>query len=56
MRTGSQAVGNVRLVQGSGSCVPCGFEGCERHIASTSDCLTSLPPERVIAAIKDLVG
>jgi heptosyltransferase-3 len=54
-RIGSQAARHVRLVQGSGACVPCGFEGCERHIESTSDCLTSLAPERVIAAIEDLV-
>ena len=55
-RTGSQAVKNVRLVQGAGDCVPCAFEGCERHIASVSECLSSLPPERVIAAIDALIG
>lgn len=56
VRTGSQSLLHVRLVQGAGACVPCGFEGCERHIASTSDCLTGLPAERVIAAIEDLIG
>ncbi len=56
VRTGSQSLRHVRLVQGAGMCVPCGLEGCERHIASTSDCLTGLPAERVIAAIEDLIG
>jgi len=56
VRTGSQSLRHVRLIQGAGSCVPCGLEGCERHIASTSDCLTGLPAERVIAAIEDLIG
>jgi heptosyltransferase-3 len=55
-RRGSQASGNVRLVQGAGPCVPCGFEGCERHVESASECLTGLPPERVIAALRDLTG
>lgn len=55
-RTGSQSLRHVRLVQGAGACVPCGFEGCERHVESTSDCLTGLAPERVIAAIEDLIG
>jgi heptosyltransferase-3 len=54
-RIGSQAARHVRLVQGSGACVPCGLEGCERHIESTSDCLTGLAPERVIAAIEDVL-
>jgi len=56
VRVGSQSLRHVRLVQGAGACVPCGLEGCERHIASSSDCLTGLPAERVIAAIEDLIG
>ena len=55
LRTGSQARGSVRLVQGAGACVPCGNEGCERHVESSSDCLTALPPEPVISAIRDLL-
>lgn len=49
---GSQAVGNVALVQGSDprDCVPCLGEGCEKHINSMSDCLQHLPAARVIAA------
>lgn len=55
-RIGSQSARNVRLVQGAGTCVPCDLEGCERHIGSTSDCLLTLPPERVTAAIEDLLA
>jgi heptosyltransferase-3 len=55
LRTGSQAARHVCLVQGSGPCVPCALEGCERHIASRSDCLTGLSPERVIAAVQDVL-
>jgi heptosyltransferase-3 len=56
VRTGTQAAGHVRLVQGAGPCVPCGLEGCERHIGSSSDCLTGLPASRVIEAVEDLIG
>src|SRR6185436_7704716 len=41
-RLGSQASGNVRLIQGNASCAPCGKEGCDRHVASYSDCLQEL--------------
>jgi heptosyltransferase III len=54
-RCGSQRVGNVALVQGTESCVPCLLEGCQRNIGSFSDCLQHLAPERVIAAIDSLV-
>ncbi|MBD0315810.1 MAG: hypothetical protein ICV75_03875 [Nitrospiraceae bacterium] len=47
---GSQRQGNVMLLQGEGDCVPCLHEGCERHIQSLSDCLQTLPAERVIRA------
>ena len=55
-RVGSQAGGLVRLIQGAGPCVPCGNEGCDKHVDSTSDCLTNMPPERVIAALRELIG
>lgn len=51
---GTQRVNNVVLLQGGGDCVPCMHEGCERHIASLSDCLQNLPAESVIAEIKQL--
>src|SRR5262249_16412210 len=54
-RLGSQGVGRVRLLQGGATCVPCGLEGCERHIGSYSDCLQEMPVETVIAALKSLI-
>lgn len=38
-RVGSGRQGNVFLLQGQGSCVPCLLEGCDRHVNSLSDCL-----------------
>lgn len=55
VQTGSQAYRHVRLIQGAGVCVPCGQEGCDRHVESSSDCLTTLSAERVIEGIRDLV-
>ena len=49
-RAGSQASGNVELVQGAGACVPCMDEGCDRHVASGSECLRQLSLATVIAA------
>lgn len=51
-RLGDQRVGNVQLVQGRAECVPCGLEGCERHIGSASDCLLAIPAKTVINALK----
>ncbi len=48
---GTQAMGNVQLLQGAGACVPCLGEGCERHVGSYSDCLQQLPLPTVIAAV-----
>jgi heptosyltransferase-3 len=55
-RVGTQARAHVRLVQGAGACVPCGNEGCERHVNSTSDCLTGIEPARVIAALQEAIA
>lgn len=55
-RCGSERSGNVVLVQGTGACVPCLLEGCERNIASYSDCLLELPVGKVTAAIETLIG
>jgi heptosyltransferase-3 len=49
-RVGSRSVGNVTLLQGVKHCVPCLEEGCERHVASRSDCLEEMPAARVIEA------
>jgi heptosyltransferase-3 len=51
-RVGSQARGNVHLVQGEAPCVPCGQEGCERRLESRADCLSWLSARRVIAALE----
>ena len=53
---GSQRQGNVFLLQGEGDCVPCLAEGCHRHINSLSDCLQSLPVDRVIQAAEILLA
>lgn len=53
-RVGDQRIGNVQLVQGRAHCVPCGLEGCDRHINSASDCLQLLPAERVIYFLKTM--
>jgi heptosyltransferase-3 len=54
LRTGDQRVGNVVLVQGRAACVPCGQEGCHRHIGSDSDCLQQLPVDRIINPLKSI--
>jgi lipopolysaccharide heptosyltransferase III len=43
--------GNVWIVQNPLPCMPCTFEGCERHIGSRSACLDELKPEQVMAAV-----
>lgn len=51
-KNGTQQAGNVTLVQGSGDCVPCLLEGCERHEASFSQCLQQLPTQQVLHWLK----
>jgi heptosyltransferase III len=43
--------GNVWLVQNPLPCLPCTFEGCERHIHSASACLEELTAQQVLAAV-----
>jgi len=55
-----QRSGNVLLLQGIqppdlGHCVPCREEGCERHKASFSRCLTEMPAAPVIEAAAALL-
>lgn len=52
---GSQRSGNVALIQGQTTCVPCREEGCERHVRSLSDCLQHLPAGRVIEAARGML-
>jgi heptosyltransferase-3 len=53
---GSGRRSNVYLLQGEGACVPCGFEGCDRHRDSESRCLTEMPVSRVADAAAQLLG
>ncbi len=55
-RCGSQSSGNVVLLQGVNSCVPCHLEGCARHVTSYSDCLRRLPAQRVIQTAEKLMA
>lgn len=55
-RHGSQRVNNVILIQGQATCAPCFNEGCDRHVASYSDCLQQLPSQQVIAGISDALA
>ncbi len=43
--------GNVWIVQNPLPCLPCTFEGCERHIGSYSACLDELAPAQVLRAV-----
>ena len=53
-RLGDQHCGNVHLLQGRAACVPCGHEGCDRHVASSSDCLQAIPAEEIINRLKSI--
>jgi heptosyltransferase-3 len=43
--------GNVFIVQNPLPCLPCTFEGCERHIESESICLKELTAAQVLVAV-----
>jgi heptosyltransferase III len=47
---------NVWIVQNPLPCLPCTFEGCERHIGSRSVCLDELKPEQVMTAIDQAIA
>ncbi len=55
-RNGTQRVNNVTLIQGRAACAPCFNEGCDRHVASFSDCLQQLPVSTVVAALADILA
>jgi heptosyltransferase-3 len=48
--------GNVWLLQNPLPCLPCTFEGCERHIESRSRCLDELAPQQVLAAVDEALA
>ena len=51
-----QQAGNVTVLQGPQSCVPCGRAGCEDHRQSRSDCLQSITPEQVLAQAERILS
>jgi heptosyltransferase-3 len=48
--------GNVILLQGEQSCVPCNRAGCDRHNGSRSACLDSITPARVLAQARAILA
>lgn len=51
-----QSKGNVILLQGPPTCVPCNRAGCDDHTGSRSECLETLSPARVLAEVDLLLG
>jgi heptosyltransferase III len=51
-----QRRGNVWLVQNPLPCMPCQLEGCDRHLASRSQCLDELTPNQVLLAVDDALA
>jgi ADP-heptose:LPS heptosyltransferase len=51
-----QQAGNVTIVQGRQSCVPCSRAGCEDSRDSRSDCLQSITPAQVLREARRLLG
>ena len=45
--------GNIWLVQNPLPCLPCQKEGCDRHIASHSQCLDELTSQQVLTAVDE---
>lgn len=52
---GNQHVNNIFFVQGAGDCVPCGFDGCDRHQQSRSRCLDELLPDDMKYAVQQVL-
>jgi heptosyltransferase-3 len=50
-----QKVGNVLVMQGNQTCVPCNQEGCDRHPGSVSLCLTEISAASVISALDEVL-
>jgi len=51
----SQTMGNVTILQGPNSCVPCRKAGCDDHANSRSLCLEALEASRVIASLQQML-
>ncbi len=51
-----QRRGNVWLVQNPLPCMPCQNEGCDRHVASHSQCLDEMSPRQVLTAVEQALA
>ncbi|MDA8415696.1 MAG: glycosyltransferase family 9 protein [Betaproteobacteria bacterium] len=51
IKSGTQHLGNVTLVQGPGPCVPCQSEGCAKNITSRSQCLDDITVSTLLSLI-----
>lgn len=52
----SQTIGNVTILQGPNSCVPCRKAGCDDQANSRSLCLEALDAQRVITSLETILG
>jgi heptosyltransferase-3 len=55
IRALSQTMGNVTILQGPNSCVPCRKAGCDDHANSRSLCLEELDSTRVIQSLQKIL-
>jgi heptosyltransferase-3 len=55
IRALSQTMGNVTILQGPNSCVPCRKAGCDDHSNSRSLCLEELDVTRVIQSLQKIL-
>ena len=55
IRALSQTTGNVTILQGPNSCVPCRKAGCDDHANSRSLCLEELDVTRVIQSLQKIL-
>jgi len=55
LRTRSQTVGNITILQGPGECVPCRKAGCDDRANSRSECLDLLEPSQIITAVEQVL-
>ena len=55
-RGDAQRAGRVVVLQGSMPCVPCDRAGCDDHNDSTSLCLLTMAPSRVVEQVDRIVA
>lgn len=48
-----QVHSNITLIQGQQTCVPCAEEGCDRHVNSLSQCLTTLKTDVILNVVEN---